>query len=337
MNGPLKPDGIVETIMGYRKAKVLLVAAHLDCFTVLERPATAAAAARRLGVDGRGAEILLDALVAMRLLHKEDGVYRNTPHSREFLVRGRPRFMGENLSYQEVIWDAWSDLKGAVRRGRPTRPLGHWLRRGKGFLDGYIRGMDNIARGPAQELAGLLDLSAARSMLDVGGGPGTYARTFLRANPGLTATILDLPETLKVTRWYARREPALRGRLTLRAGDYKRASFGRATHDLILMSHITHDEGPEANRALFRKAYRALRPGGRLVVHDFMVREDRSGPLFGALFSVHMLAYTASGRTYSTREYEAWLREAGFRRLVRRPIARGSKNPSQMIAAERPA
>jgi SAM-dependent methyltransferase len=337
MSRALKPDGIVETIMGYRKAKVLMVASHLDCFTFLERPATAAVAARRLGLDVRGTEILLDALTAMKLLSKAGGVYRNTPHSREFLVRGRPRFMGENLRYQEVIWDAWSDLEGAVRRGRPTRPLGHWLRRGKGFLDGYIRGMDNIARAPARELAGLLDLSGARSMLDVGGGPGTYARTFLCANPGLAATILDLPETLKVTRWYARREPALRGRLTLRPGDYKKASFGRAAHDLVLMSHITHDEGPEANRALFAKAYRALRPGGRLVVHDFMVCEDRSGPLFEALFSVHMLTYTARGRTYSSGEYKAWLRQAGFGRLVERRVSAGAKNATRMISALRPA
>lgn len=333
----LRPDDIVDAVMGYRKAKVLMVAAHLDCFTRLERPATAPEVARALGVDARGAEILLDALVAMKFLSKAGGVYRNTPVSREFLVRGRPRFMGENLRYQDVIWDAWSDLGGAVRRGRPGRPLGHWMRREKGFLEGYIRGMDNIARGPAAEIAGMLDLAGARSMLDVGGGPGTYARTFLLRNPGLNATILDLPGTLKVTRTFVDDSPALAGRLALRPGDYKRVSFGTAAHDLVLMSHITHDEGPEANRALFRKAHRALRPGGTLVVHDFMVDDDRSAPLFGALFSVHMLAYTARGRTYTGREYKLWLREAGFGRFIERPVAPDSKNASQMIAARKHA
>ncbi|TBR17225.1 methyltransferase domain-containing protein, partial [bacterium] len=329
-------DGIVETIMGYRKAKVLMVAAQLDCFTRLERPATAAQAARALRVDGRGAEILLDALVAMRLLDKAGGVYRNTALSREFLVRGRPRFMGENLRYQELIWDAWSDLEGAVRRGRPGRPLGHWLRREKGFVRDYIRGMDNIARAPARQIAGLLDLRAARSLLDVGGGPGTYARTLLRQNPRLKAAILDLPGTLRVAREFAAREPDLADRLVLRPGDYKKASFGTAAHDAVLMSHITHDEGPDVNRLLFRKAFRALRPGGTLVVHDFMVSDDRASPLFGALFSVHMLAYTARGRTYTAREYKEWLREAGFGRLVQRSVCRGAKNASEMIAAFKP-
>lgn len=332
----MRPDGIVDTILGYRKAKVLMVAAHLDCFTLLERPAAAAAAARAMDVDGRGAEILLDALVAMKLLRKEGGLYRNTPLSREFLVRGRPRYMGDNLRYQEIIWDAWSGLRGAVRRGRSARPLGHWLGRHKGFTKEYIRGMDNIALKPAREIAGMLDLHGARSMLDVGGGPGTYSRALLRRNRKLTAAILDLPETLRFTREFISREPALARRIVLRPGDYRTTPFGEEDLDLVLMSHITHDEGPDVNRTLIRKGFRALRPGGTLVIHDFMVRDDRSAPLFGALFSVHMLTYTSRGRTYTAREYKGWLREAGFVRLVQRRVAAGSKNASQIIAAFKP-
>lgn len=329
-------DRIVDTILGYRQAKVLMVAADLEVFTHLRRPATAARTAGALALDERGTEILLDALVAMGMLSKAGGRYANTPVSRAHLVKGAPGYMGDNLKFQESIWEAWSGLGEAVRRGRPTRDLGDWLDGGSGMTEQYIRGMDNIARRPARELSDLLELPASGSMLDVGGGPGTYTRTLLEPRPGMRGVIMDLPGTLKVTRTFFTADRHLRRRVRLEPGDYRKTSFGEAIYDLVLMSHITHDESPSVNRLLFKKGFRALRPGGTLVVHDFVVEDDRTAPLFGAMFSVHMLAYTAQGRTYTAREYEGWLREAGFRGFSRHPLCAGAKNASWVIVARKP-
>lgn len=332
----MKPDYLIDVILGYRKAKVLMVAITLDCFTALQRPMTAAASARRLRVDPRAAEILLDALTAMKLLLKRGGVYSNSPMSRRFLVKGSPAYLGNNLKYQEIIWDAWSELGEAVRRGGAVRPLEHWLLEQKGFVEEYIHGMDDIARKPAVEIARAVGASGLRSMLDVGAGPGTYTRAFLARNPDLRATLLDLPVTLKVTRRFFRKHPARR-RVSLVAGDYRRASFGKELHDLVLMSHITHDESPAVNRRLAQKCFAALRPGGKVVVHDFMLAEDRVTPAFGALFSVHMLAYTEGGRTYTASEYRGWLRDAGFRRFETRAVLPDAVNSTRIIVASKPA
>lgn len=331
---PPSADRLIEEILGYRKAKVLMVAAYLDCFSRLESPRTAVSLARALRLDPRATEILLDALAAMGYLVKRGTLYRNAPVASRHLVRGRPGYMGDNLKYQEMIWDAWGELRHSVRKGGAVRPLEYWLLRHKGFTQEYIRGMDNIARRPAAEIAA--EIGPVESLLDVGAGPGTYSLAFLARYPRARATLLDLPSTLKETRRSLARRPSLARRARLRAGDYRQASFGDAAHDLVLLSHITHDESPATNRLLIEKSFRALRPGGRVVVHDFMLEPDRVSPAFGALFSVHMLAYTKGGRTYTAAEYEAWLRRAGFQALRRRVIAAGAANASQIVVGAKP-
>jgi len=324
-------DRLIDEIMGYRKAKVLMVASYLDCFTHLETARGAADLARRLKLDARAAEILLDALAAMGYLVKTGAKYRNAPVSSRHLVRGRAGYMGDNLKYQEMIWEAWGELRHSVRKGGAVRPLEYWLLKHKGFTQEYIRGMDNIARGPAAEIAEALNPLTVSRLLDVGAGPGTYSLAFLNGNPALRATLLDLPSTLKLTRRFLAAQPRAVARAALRAGNYRTVDFGRENFDLVLLSHITHDESPEVNRGLIEKSWRALRPGGRVVLHDFMLDDARISPVFGALFSVHMLAYTEGGRTYTAREYSSWLRRAGFSRLERRRIAAASRNSSDII------
>lgn len=328
---PVTADRLIDEIMGYRKAKILMVAAYLDVFTPLTTPRSAAALARCLTLDTRAVEILLDALTAIGYLRKRGLHYANAPIASLYLVRGRPGYMGDNLKYQEMIWDAWGDLRHSIGKGGAVRPLEYWLLRHKGFTQEYIKGMDNIARGPAAEIAALAVPAPGSRLLDVGAGPGTYSLAFLRANPEMSATLLDLPSTLKVTRRMLAEHPLLAARTRLKAGNYRDASFGRAEYDLVLLSHITHDESPEVNRRLIEESRRALKPGGRIIIHDFMLERDRVQPVFGALFSVHMLAYTEGGRTYTAAEYAGWLRQAGFSRLTEHPIAVESRNSSRIL------
>lgn len=328
---PITADRLIDEIMGYRKAKILMVAAYLDVFSPLTTPRSAAALARRLKLDPRAVEILLDALTAVGYLRKRGLHYANAPIASLYLVRGRPGYMGDNLKYQEMIWDAWGDLRHSIGKGGAVRPLEYWLLRHKGFTQEYIKGMDNIARGPAAEIAALAAPSPDSRLLDVGAGPGTYSLAFLRANPAMRATLLDLPSTLKVTRRMLAGYPLLAARTRLKAGNYRDASFGRAEYDLVLLSHITHDESPEVNRRIIEESRRALKPGGRIIIHDFMLDRDRVQPVFGALFSVHMLAYTEGGRTYTAAEYAGWLRRAGFSRIAERPISVKSRNSSRIL------
>lgn len=326
----------IGKVMDYRVAKVLLVATDLRVFTALARGgATAAQLAADLATDPRATRILLDALVAIQLLRRAGDRYANAPVADRFLVEGRPDYKGNNLRYQEKVWDFWSRLGEVVRTGRPARTLGDLLSGAEpGFQTSYIRGMHDIAREPARVVASLLELPEGGRVLDVGGGPGSYAMALLEVNDGARADILDLPATLAVTRSIVEESPVA-DRIGLLEGNYLTGELPGG-YDLALLSHITHDESPEDNRGLFTRVRRALRPGGRIAVHDFIVDESRAAPAFSALFAVNMLVYTEGGATYSASEYRAWLTDAGFEHLTEHDVLKGLvDNPSWLVVGSR--
>lgn len=327
---------IADLISGYRKAKILFVAASLDLFSCTAGDGLPAeAVSKRLGTDLRATRIFLDALTGMGFLKRKNMAYRNSGLSDKFLVPGVKEYLGNNLCYQDIIWDAWGELGNVIKSGKTSFPLRRLLSKRKDFLEGYIKGMNNIAGRPAAEIAGKLDISGAEMMLDVGGGPGTYTVSLLNKEAGLKGRILDLRETLGVTRTIFAGHP-LSGRVSFQEGDYHTADFGREKYDLILFSNVTHDEGLLENIRLLRKAFAAMRKGGQVVIHDFMLNNDMTTPVFSALFSVHMLTYTDNGRVYSGNEYASWLREAGFVAIRKREICSKSDTPSKIIVGRKP-
>lgn len=327
----------IGKVMDYRIAKVLLVATDLGIFTTLAAaPLELESVCARLKTEPRATRILLDALVAVRLLTLSHGRYANSKVADRFLVEGRPDYKGNNLKYQERIWDFWSRLGDVVRTGIPPRTLGDLLSgETPAFQDAYIRGMRDIAGPPAAAVAGLLELRPGMRVLDIGGGPGTYALALLEAHPEVHVDLFDLPSTLEVTRTLIAGHPCA-SRVSLIAGDYL-ANDLPAGYDLALLSHVTHDESPAVNKQLLARAGRSVVPGGRVAVHDFIVDESRTQPAFSALFAVNMLVYTTGGQTYSAGEYESWLLEAGLKNIRTFGVLEGLvDNPSALILAERP-
>ena len=322
-------------VMSYRAAKILLVAVFFDFFTAIHAGArTVDQISRRTKTAPRAARILLDSLVSLGFLKKARHKYANAKVSENTLVKGGRDYIGNYIKYQELIWDAWSDLRSVMKTGRTAFPLEDLLSKRKDFGREYILGMQNIARKPARQVAALFPEAGAERFLDVGGGPGTYSIEFLKRIRTLKASLLDLPSTVRIAREATSEEPESR-RLSFIEGNYKKTGFGSELYDIVLMSHITHDEDERTNRALFRKARRALRPGGKLVVHDFTVNEEKTGPVFGALFSVHMLVYTRGGQVYSFNDYRTWLETAGLSGIRKFDIAKGSPNATTAIIATR--
>jgi hypothetical protein len=52
--------------------------------------------------------------------------------------------------------------------------------------------------------------------------------------------------------------------------------------------------------------------GGKVVVQEFPINDNRISPPHSALFSVNMLVGTERGRCYSPKEIKRWLAETGF-------------------------
>jgi SAM-dependent methyltransferase len=156
------------------------------------------------------------------------------------------------------------------------------------------------------------------SILDVGGGSGVYSAIWLGMNPQACATQLDWPNVNRLARGFVGAR-GVADRFRTVDGDFHTTDFGTAEYDVAVYSHIAHQESPASNAAIFKKFCKALKPGGTLVVSDFVVENDRSGPPFSLLFRSEMLLNAAEGSTYTRADYEAWLRDAGFTGVAIQP------------------
>jgi predicted O-methyltransferase YrrM len=157
--------------------------------------------------------------------------------------------------------------------------------------------------------------ASVRRMLDVGGGSGAYSIAFAQANPALRAEVFDLATVVPIAGRHIA-EAGLGERVRTLIGDLRKDGLGSG-YDLVLLSAICHMLSPEENRDLLRRAFAALAPGGRIVIQDHIMAEDKTRPRGGALFAINMLVGTAGGSTYSEQEYAGWLRECGCEEVQR--------------------
>jgi len=295
----------------FSRSRVLLTAVELDIFTLLDtEPMTADEVAGRLGSNGRATTILLDALAAMGLVAKDDGRYHTVSSLVPFLTAGSERSILPGLMHSAHLWKTWSQLTDVVLEGGPAaRPSG----KGDGRVKAFIGAMHVRALRDAPDLVRTVGPGKARHFLDVGGGSGSYTIGFLKAVPGMRATLFDLPEVIPMARERIGEE-GLTDRVTFVAGDYNLDSLPGG-HDLALLSAIIHQNSHEQNTALYEKVCHALVPGGRLIVRDYVMNSDRTHPSSGALFAINMLVNTKSGNSYTFEEIVEGLTAAGFENI----------------------
>ncbi len=305
----LSPAPIMELATAFQRSRPLLTAFELGLFTALASEArTSDEVAAAIGAEPRATDRLMNALVALELLEKVDGRFGNSPLAGKYLVKGRPDYLG-GLGHTNHLWDTWSRLTAVVRAGRPEG-LGDTDERDDDWLRPFIAAMHTRARQSAGQVVAMLDLDGVSRVLDVGGGSGAYAMAFVRARRGISAVVFDLPKVVPLTRMYTQQE-GLAAEVVTVAGNYLHDPLGEG-YDLVFMSAVIHSNAVKDNRLLFEKAARALRPGGQLVVQDFLINEERSGPLQPALFALNMLVGTPAGDTYTESEVRQWMAEAGF-------------------------
>jgi SAM-dependent methyltransferase len=257
--------------------RVLQVANALDLFSILkEGSKSARALAKSLDANYPKLEALLDALCAMGFLAKTGTRYHNTRLSETALLRSSPLYQGNILRHFYDLWDGLSELPEAVKTGRFTHDCfareEPWRSR-----DVFIRGMMELAMGgQVRRLVEGIPLRGRRTLLDVGGGPGTYSIGFCEKNPSLRAVIFDLPDAVEIARENVKRY-GLEDRIELVAGDWNEDPFpGDA--DVVLMSEVLHGPGCRPQLKL-KKARKALARGGLLIVADFLRYNDGTGPL----------------------------------------------------------
>ncbi len=324
------PEPLMNTVRGYQASRILLTAFELDVFNAVGQGATAAEVARRIHTDPRATDMLLNALVSLELLTKEMGSFRNTPVTLRHFVDGAPYDARTGMLHSVNQWRRWDTLTEAVHNGTAVAQPITQAPEGDQWLRGFIGAMQEGSKLRAKGLVSAVGVEGVKRMLDIGGGSGAYSIAFARASDSLTADILDVPAVVPITREYID-HAGMAARVRVIPGDLRQESYG-GPYDLVLISSICHMLNPEENRAMLRKSYDALAPGGRIVISDFILDPDGTAPRFAVFFALNMLVGTSAGTSYTESEYLSWLTENGFvsHRRVRLP------GPSNLIVGERP-
>ncbi|MFA6009226.1 MAG: methyltransferase [Desulfobacteraceae bacterium] len=301
---------LLETSGSYWKTCALHTGVKLELFSVIGNGAlTVEYVAQKINGDEHGVGTLLNALCAMDLLVKENELYKNSVFSLKFLVKESPDYTGFIIMHHHHLVDSWNRMSESVLSGKPCRQKVSTSVETE--RESFLMGMFNIAMGLAPSFAKEIDLSEKKRFLDFGGGPGTYAIHFCMENPGMTGTVFDLP----TTRVFAERTIerfGLKDRIDFAEGSYVDETVHlEKVYDVAWISHNLHGEGPDEAARVVRHAVSAVKPGGMVFIHEFILNNEKTGPLFPALFSINMLLGTEKGRAYSEQELVAMLERNG--------------------------
>ena len=312
------PEGIMQLGMGFWASKTLLSAIELELFTELAKhPEDLSAIQSRLGLHHRSARDFLDALVALGMLKREDGVYRNAPEADLFLDRAKPSYIGGMLEMaNHRLYPFWGGLTDALRTGKPQNetshgqePLFETLYADPARLKEFLSAMTGVSHGANMRIAQALPWSDYSTFVDIGTAQGDLVVQIAEANDHLRGVGFDLPVVEPIFEEYVSMSSAA-DRINFNGGDFFTDPLPSA--DVILMGHILHDWGLDAKRMLVGKAYDALPDGGALVVYEALIDDDRRQNTFGLLMSLNMLIETDQGFDYTGADCQAWMAEAGF-------------------------
>jgi len=322
----MNPNTIREFAAAFQKSRILLSSFELDIFTAIAESGNSNdQIAKQLKLEGHACERLLNALVSLGFLVKKNNLFFNTPDSFTFLSKKSPDYLG-GLMHSNHLWDTWNNLTQVVKTGISAHSSEINVR-GDEWLFSFISAMHDRAKKQAPQQLKNINLTGVRSTLDVGGGSGAYSMEFVSKKPDIEATIFDLPNVIPITKKFLDKE-GFSDKIKTHSGDYTTDKLPEG-FDLVFMSAIIHSNPLETNRELIKKCFVSLNKNGRIIIQDWVMNNDRTQPLAGAVFAINMLVGTESGDCFTEEEVTEMLTGAGFKKISRIEFESGL---SQIIA-----
>jgi hypothetical protein len=303
--------------MGFWASKTVLSAVELGVFSALAgAPCDLAALRTKLGLHPRSARDFLDALVALKLLQRDNGIYRNTPDADLFLDKTKPSYIGGVLEMANGrLYGFWGSLTEALRtgelqnEGKLDGDFFAAMYAKPEMLRGFLSAMSGISAGPAQAIAARFNWKDYRTFMDLGTAQGMLPVTLSSAHPHLKGIGFDLPQVQPVFEEFVAKR-GLTEKVRFQAGSFFEDALPSV--DVVVMGHILHDWDLAQKKLLLAKTFAALPKGGAVIVYDAIIDDDRRENAFGLLMSLNMLIETPGGFDYTGADCQAWMQEAGF-------------------------
>ncbi|GAA3082025.1 methyltransferase [Streptomyces olivoverticillatus] len=315
--GSVDADAQLQSVMniasGFWRARALFSAMDIGLFTHLAKgPATQQELEKALSLHPSAAADFLDALVALDLLHREDGRYANTAAADRYLDQGKDSYVGGFFTFMSyALYPAWGRLTALLRGGSRQEGLddfGDWykdLDQVRGFMDA----MDSVSAPVTEELVRHFDWSAYRTVADLGGARGNLVGHLVKAHPHLRGTTFDVPAIKPLFEEHVAKL-GVADRAAFMGGDFRTDPLPEA--DVVIFGHVLHDWDTDTRKLLVKRAYDAVRPGGALLIYEELLDDDRHGPARSLLMSLNMRLVRSGGSEYTAAECRVWLEAAGF-------------------------
>lgn len=317
-NHQTNPDKILEIGLSFWRSKVLLSAVELGVFAELAKGAkNADELCQCLELHPRGAKEFLDALVALELLQRDNGKYRNTPETDQFLDPQKSGYIGSFLEMvNQRLYPFWGSLTEALLTGEPQNESSGSdeffaeLYQDSQRLRLFLSAMTGISLTSARAIAKQFPWQNYQTFVDIGTAQGALPVQLALTHSHLTGAGLDLPVVQPIFEEYVAAFE-LEQRLQFHAADFFKDPFPAA--EVFVMGHILHDWSLEEKRFLVSQAYEALSSGGALIVYGSIIDDERRHNAFGLLMSLNMLIETPGGFDYTGADCQKWMQEVGFR------------------------
>ncbi|EME57633.1 methyltransferase [Amycolatopsis decaplanina] len=314
-SNPIDQDvaSVLDVAAGFWRSQVLFTGVKLGLFTLLaQEPSTREEIVRRLNLDLAVTGDLLDALVAIGLLHRADGRYRNSAVVAACLDESKPTYVGGFLKFMSrALYPQWSSLTDLARTGEVQKNSDAFrdLYADAARIREFMSAMDCASMPVVLELTKRFPWADHHTFVDLGGARGNLAGHLVKAHDHLTGVCLDLPVLEPVFREHMH-ALSTGDRVTFRGADFLVDPLPEA--DVLIFGHVLHDWNEKTRVALLRRAFDAVKSGGAVVIYDEMIDDDRSGPAHNLLMSLNMRIVRAGAAEYTAAECRSWLSEAGF-------------------------
>lgn len=308
---------------GLIAASVLNTGIRLGLFDALgDRPKTTGELEKKIGLDTRGCLAILSASAALGLVEREGEVWKNSAVSDKYLVQGKPAYMG--TYFARTMYDGqykqMGSLLDTLKSGKPAAKAmvygDDWKSQARTMIPGQHEG--SLATATYLMKKKKVDLTGAKAFLDLGCGSGAYSIAACQHYPQLRACCIDFKEILEVTKEYIEAN-GLSDRIKTRELSYLDDPLPEG-FDVIWFGGTLNGYSARQIRTIFIKAHGVLPEGGKLLLYDYFIYNDRTGPLFSTLQNLNNLVGSSEAHILTLEEMEQIQREIGFKNIQNEPL-----------------